>query len=106
MFGILCTVDGLTKRLCLLNRHVPGYTGFAFWVGHKAGVHAPIHFPARIGKGGLRNGVVLLHEDKHDHIANCCGDGLGCVAQYGRHSGLYRLETTDGDLLTSLSNMS
>lgn len=87
-----------TKSLLGLNGHIPGDARLALGVGHEARVHTAVHLSARVGEGGLSDGVVLLHELEHDHVADLGGDGLGGVEKGGRHSGRYGRETTNDDL--------
>jgi hypothetical protein len=87
-----------TESLLGLNSHVPGDTGLALGVGHEAGVHAAFHLSARVCEGGLRHGVVLLHELEHDDVADLGGDGLGGVEKGWCHSRRYWREATNDDL--------
>jgi len=61
-------MKSLTKRFLGGDLHLPLNAALSFGVGHEAGVHTTIHFFARIGKSGLGDGVVLLHEDKLDLV--------------------------------------
>ena len=51
----------------------------AVHVGQEAGVHAALHLGAGLFKGGLSEGVVLLHKSKVNHVADGRRDGVGSV---------------------------
>jgi hypothetical protein len=96
---------GRTESFLGLNGHVPCDAGFAVRVGHEARVHAAFLLLAGLGEGRLRRRVVLLHEDEGDHVADLGGDGLGYVAQHGRHAGLNGLQSANDDLWGLLGDM-
>jgi hypothetical protein len=93
-----CGMGARTERVGAGNGHVPCDAGFAFGVDHETRVHASLHLLAGLGKSRLGCGVVLLHEDEHDHVANGGGDGLGGVEECWCHSGGDGLHSTDNDL--------